>query len=115
MEPDPVALSSSANGSLIISASGTGVLAHLGIQANTTPQYAWLQVRHATNGSAYNLTLQPLGGYTGFYEKPISRVSVATDGTSGDSRQLTIYNKGQSLINFGSYPASLVTSFDDSK
>lgn len=103
---DPVALSSSANGSLIISASGTGVLAHLGIQANTTPQYAWMQVRHSTNGSAYNLTLQPLGGYTGFYEKPISRVSVATDGTSGDSRQLTIYNKGQSLINFGSYPAS---------
>jgi hypothetical protein len=103
---DPVALSSTPNGSLILSTSGTGVLAHMGIQANTTPQYAWLQVRHATNGSAYNLTLQPLGGLTGFYEKPISRVSVATDGTDGTSRQLTVYNKGQSLISFGSYPGA---------
>jgi len=103
---DPVALSSAPNGSLIVSTSGTGVFAHMGIQANTTPQYAWLQVRHSTNGSAYNYTLQPLGGYTGFYEKPISRVSIATDGTGGDSRQLTIYNKGQALLNFGSYPGA---------
>lgn len=103
---DPVALSSAPNGSLIVSTSGTGVFAHMGIQANTTPQYAWLQVRHSSNGSAYNYTLQPLGGYTGFYEKPISRVSIATDGTSGDGRQLTIYNKGQALLGFGSYPAS---------
>ena len=103
---DPVALSTTPNGSLIVSTSGTGVLAHMGIQANTTPQYAWLQVRHSSNGSAYNYTLQPLGGYTGFYEKPISRVSIATDGSGGDSRQLTIYNKGQALLSFGSYPAS---------
>jgi hypothetical protein len=107
---DPVALSTTPNGSLIVSTSGTGVLAHMGIQANTTPQYAWLQVRHSSNGAAYNYTLQPLGGYTGFYEKPISRVSIATDGTGGDSRQLTIYNKGQSLISFGSYPASWSSS-----
>jgi hypothetical protein len=103
---DPVSLSTTPNGSLIVSTAGTGVLAHMGIQANTTPQYAWLQVRHSTNGSAYNYTLQPLGGYTGFYEKPISRVSIATDGTSGDSRQLTIYNKGQALLGFGSYPGT---------
>lgn len=103
---DPVALSSAPNGSLIVSTSGTGVFAHMGIQANTTPQYAWLQVRHSSNGSAYNYTLQPLGGYTGFYEKPISRVSIATDGSSGDSRQLTIYNKGQALLNFGYYPGA---------
>ena len=103
---DPVALSSAPNGSLIVSTSGTGVFAHMGIQANTTPQYAWLQVRHSANGLAYNYTLQPLGGYTGFYEKPISRVSIATDATGGDSRQLTIYNKGQTLISFGAYPGA---------
>jgi hypothetical protein len=103
---DPVALSTTPNGSLIISTAGTGVFAHMGIQANTAPQYAWLQVRHSSNGSAYNFTLQPLGGYTGFYEKPISRVSIATDGSGGDTRQLTVYNKGQALLGFGSYPGA---------
>jgi hypothetical protein len=103
---DPVALSSSPNGSLIISTSGTGVLAHIGIQANTAPQYAWWQVRHATNGASYNLALQPLGGYVGVGEKPVSKLSVSTSGNTGFERQLTIYNAGQGAISFGAYPAS---------
>lgn len=103
---DPNSLSSSPNGSLVIGADGTGVHLNIGVQANTSPQYAWLQTRHTNNGAAYNLVLQPSGGYTGVYEKPISRFSVATDGSSGNSRQLTIYNKGQGLVNFGSYPSS---------
>lgn len=103
---DPVALSSTANGSLIVSTSGSGVLAHMGIQANTSPQYAWLQVRHSTNGSAYNFTLQPLGGNVGLFEKPIAKLSVATSGNSSAERNITLYQSGQSLIGFGAYPGN---------
>ena len=103
---DPVALSTTPNGSLIVSTAGTGILAHMGIQANTTPQYAWLQVRHATNGAAYNFTLQPLGGYVGIFEKPIAKLSVATSGTSSAERNITLYQSGQAQIGFGSYPGN---------
>ena len=103
---DPVALSTTPNGSLIVSTSGTGVLAHMGIQGNTTPQYAWLQVRHSSNGAAYNYTLQPLGGYTGIGEKPIAKLSVATSGNTAAERNITLYSAGQAQIGFGSYPGA---------
>lgn len=59
---DPVALSSTSNASFILSQDGTGASLHAGIQANESPPRVWLQSRHSSNGSAFNISLQPLGG-----------------------------------------------------
>lgn len=59
---DPIALANTSNASFILSQYGTGIGLHMGVQANTSPQRTWLQCRHSSNGNAYNLSLQPLGG-----------------------------------------------------
>ncbi|MFA5886350.1 MAG: hypothetical protein WC863_01065 [Patescibacteria group bacterium] len=53
-----------ANGGLIISGSGTGVINSMGVYSAGTP-YAWIQPRYATSATYYNLILNPNGGNVG--------------------------------------------------
>lgn len=103
----PVALTDPSNGSMIIATRGTGIHLSIGIEANTTPQYSWMQCRHSTNGSAYDLNLQPLGGAFSVGDKPIANRSLSTStSSSAVGQNVTIHYPGTSFISFGSYPGT---------
>jgi len=55
-------ISGTPNGSLMIGSNETGVQVAMGITADVSPQYGWIQPRYANNGNVHNLVLNPNGG-----------------------------------------------------
>lgn len=75
---------SNPNGSITISSSGTGVIANMGIQANVSPQYFWIQPRYINQPYFYNTVLNPVGGSVGIGTKaPIYKLETVTSGPIG--------------------------------
>jgi hypothetical protein len=61
---------------------------------------------YATGITNTALTINP-SGWVGVGQDPISVMSIASSGGGpGNNRQLTLHQLGQSVINFGSYPAN---------
>ena len=83
------------NGSIIAGGSTTGVQMAMGVTADITPQYGWIQSRYSNNSAVYNLVLNPNGGNVGIGTiAPGAKLEVAgqikiTGGTPAAGKVLT--------------------------
>ncbi len=57
--------SATPNGGVMIGGAGTGVQMSMGVTADASPQYGWIQPRYSNNSNVYNLVLNPNGGNVG--------------------------------------------------
>ncbi|TAN37010.1 hypothetical protein EPN27_00350, partial [Patescibacteria group bacterium] len=70
--------SATPNGSIMLGGTGTGVQMAMGVTADVTPQYGWVQPRYANNSTNYNLVLNPNGGSVGVgVSSPTQKLDVA--------------------------------------
>jgi len=69
--------SNTPNGIFTMSTYGTGLITSMGLEANVSPQYFWLQPRYLNQAVFYNTVLNPNGGSVGIgTTTPSERLSV---------------------------------------
>jgi hypothetical protein len=97
----PTLDSGDVKGALIVSQDGTGIHLDIGINANESPQRAWLQCKHRSNGAQYNLALNPLGGNVGIgTSTPGNKLSVVGAGDGANLGLTSTGTNARSRINF---------------
>ncbi len=79
--------SATPNGSIMLGGTGTGVQMSMGVTADVTPQYGWIQPRYTNDNTNYNLVLNPNGGSVGIgTTAPQKKLEIKGDHSSTQAR-----------------------------